>query len=217
MHEWAELFDPQADLAITEHCRPHWSQAGAIVFITFRLHDSIPPEVIRRWESLKQAWLQRRGFAGHWSDVVPTLAEKLRVAFHREFNRTREVFLDTCHGSCVLRRRELSQIVFDSLLHFDGDRYRMGHFVIMPNHVHLLAAFATEDGMSKQCDSWLHYTAWQINKVLESKGKLWSQEPFDHLVRSVEQYEYLRRYIAENTRKAKLQPGEYRYRELPVA
>ncbi len=166
MSELGELFDPQADVAITEHFRPHWSQAGAIVFITFRLHDSIPREVIRRWESLKQAWLERRGLAGHWTEVVPTLHQKLRQAFAREFNRTRENFLDTCHGSCILRRPELSQIVSDSLLHFDADRYRMGDFIIMPNHVHLLASFATEEGMLAQCDSWLHYTAWQINKRL---------------------------------------------------
>ena len=82
----------------------------------------------------------------------------------------------------------------------------------MPNHVHLLASFPTEDAMKAQCDSWLHYTAFQINKQLGKKGKFWQQEPFDHLVRSVEQYEYLRRYIAENPNKAKLRPGEYYYR-----
>jgi type I restriction enzyme R subunit len=217
MHEIAELFDPTADFTITEHFRPHWSQAGAVAFITFRLHDSIPKEVIRRWDGLKQAWLQRKGFEGHWPDVIPTLDVRLRLQFLREFNRMRELYLDDCHGSCVLRRPEVSQIVYDSLLHFDGERYHMGDFVIMPNHVHLLAAFFTEDGMTKQCDSWLHYTAWQINKLLQRKGKLWAQEPFDHLVRSLDQYEYLRRYIADNPYKAKLKPGEYRYRQSPFA
>ena len=33
----------------------------------------------------------------------------------------------------------LAQIVADSLLHFNGDRYWMGDLVVMPNHVHLLA------------------------------------------------------------------------------
>ena len=88
----------------------------------------------------------------------------------------------------------------------------MGDFVVMPNHVHLLASFPTEDAMKSQCDSWLHFTAFQINKRLGRKGKFWQQEPFDHLVRSVEQYEYLRRYIVENPIKAKLSPGEYYYR-----
>jgi type I restriction enzyme R subunit len=78
-----------------------------------------------------------------------------RQQFAQEFNRVREDFLDTCHGRCVLRRPELAKIVADSLLHFDGERYRMGDFVVMPNHVHLLASFPMEESMKLQCDSWL--------------------------------------------------------------
>jgi len=88
----------------------------------------------------------------------------------------------------------------------------MGDFVIMPTHVHLLAAFPTAEAMKAQCDSWLHYTANQINKAIGEKGKFWQQEPFDHLVRSLAQYEYLRHYIADNPRKANLKTGEYLYR-----
>jgi type I restriction enzyme R subunit len=99
-------------------------------------------------------------------------------------------------------------------LHFDGERYRMGDFIIMPTHVHLLAAFATAEAMAHQSDSWLHYTASQINRAIGEKGKFWQQEPFDHLVRSVEQYEHLRQYVADNPRKAGLKPGEYLYRRF---
>ncbi len=209
-----EIFDPKAELLIHEHCRPHWSQAGAVVFITFRTQDSIPDEVLERWEREKQEWLRLRGHDSvkHWSVIVPTLTEKERADFQKNFNRCREEFLDTCHGRCLLRRPDLAQIVADSLLHFDGQRYRMGDFVVMPNHVHLLAAFATAEAMKDQCDSWLHYTAFQINKAIGEKGKFWQQEPFDHLVRSLEQYEYLRHYIADNPHKAGLRSGEYLYR-----
>ena len=112
----------------------------------------------------------------------------------------------------MLKRPELAKIVADSLLHFDGDRYRMGDFVIMPNHVHLLAAFATPEIMERQFDSWLHYTAFRINPLIGSKDRFWQQEPFDHLVRSPEQYDYLRNYIAQNPDKAGLKPGEFYYR-----
>ena len=211
-----EIFDPAADTLITEHCRPHWSQAGAIVFITFRTHDSIPREVILRWDREKHDWLERHGYDArrHWSDVVPLLSDQHRDAFQEHFQRTRNDFLDTCHGECVLKRPDLAKIVADSLLHFDGQRYRMGDFIVMPNHVHLLAAFGSEEAMTEQCDSWLHYTAFRINRRIGRKGKFWEQEPFDHLVRSVEQYEYLRKYIAENPIKAGLKPGEYLYRRF---
>lgn len=88
----------------------------------------------------------------------------------------------------------------------------MGDFVVMPNHVHLLAVFPTAEAMEKQCSSWMHFTAVQINKATGAKGRFWQKEPFDHLVRSPEQYEYLRRYIAENPQKAGLRPGEYLHR-----
>jgi type I restriction enzyme R subunit len=90
----------------------------------------------------------------------------------------------------------------------------MGDFVVMPNHVHLLAAFPTAEAMKEQCASWLHYTAFRINREIGERGKLWQQEPFDHLVRSMEQYEYLRKYIADNPRKARLMPGTYLYRRF---
>ena len=90
----------------------------------------------------------------------------------------------------------------------------MGDFVVMPNHVHLLCAFSSENALSKQCDSWLHFTARQINLKLGRKGKFWQQEPFDHLVRSPEQYEYLRKYIAENGAKAGLKENQFLYREF---
>jgi type I restriction enzyme R subunit len=149
-----------------------------------------------------------------WSEIVPTLSEKERAEFQKTFDHCREVFLDSCHGRCLLKRPQLATIVADSLLHFDGQRYRMGDFVVMPNHVHLLAVFATAAAMKDQCDSWLHYTAFRINQAISEKGKVWQQEPFDHLVRSPEQYDYLRRYIADNPQKARLTPGEYFYRKF---
>jgi|GEM_PF-1127088 len=187
-----ECFDPKADLLIHQHVRPHWSQAGAVAFITFRADDSIPAEVVLRWEREKQDWLARRGLvSGRKSAaVVSKLSAKEQAEFQRTFNRCREEYLDTCQGACVLKRPELAQIVADALLHFEGIRYKMGDFVVMPNHVHLLAVFPTEAAMFDQCDSWLHYTATQINRKLGEKGKFWQSEPFDHLVRSVEQYEY---------------------------
>ena len=194
-------------------CNRPGSQAGAIVFITFRTHDSIPREVLQRWDREKLEWLRHRGLptTSHWSTTVPTLSQSDQADFLRTFNRCREDFLDGCHGRCLLKRPELAKVVADSLLHFDRQRYRMGDFVVMPNHVHLLAVFPTPDTVKEQCDSWLHYTAVQINRAIGAKGKFWQQEPFDHLVRSLEQYEYLRKYIADNPRKAGSRLGEFYY------
>ncbi|MGI9325337.1 MAG: transposase [Pseudomonadales bacterium] len=210
-----EFFDPKAELNISEGDRPHWSQAGAVVFVTFRTHDSIPKEVIQRWDREKNDWMRQRGYPTDrdWRQLLPDLSDDEQRDFRKHFNRCREAFLDTCHGRCLLRRPALAKIVADSLLHFDGERYRMGDFVVMPNHVHLLAAFASDDAMREQFDSWLHYTAFRINQRIGEKGHFWQQEPFDHLVRSPEQYEYLRDYIANNPIKANLRDREFIYRK----
>jgi type I restriction enzyme R subunit len=211
-----ELFDPQAERLVRNHCRPHWSQAGAVVFITFRTFDSIPSEVVERWDRERRDWLLRRGWNGngHWSNGVAQLSPAEKATFHKEFNRMRESCLDSCHGRCLLKRPELAAIVAECLHHFDDVRYRLGDFVVMPNHVHLLAAFPAAEGMTRVCDSWLHYSAYRINRAIGEKGRFWQPEPFDHLVRSPKQYDYLRRYIATNPRKAGLQAGEYLYRRL---
>ena len=211
-----DLFDASAKLVVKERLRPHWSQAGAIVFVTFRTKDSIPKIVMEQWDREKNDWLFQKGLLSsgeYWANVLPNLSPTVKSEFKKEFHRQKELFLDDCHGMCVLRRPELARIVADSLMYFDGERYRMGDFVVMPNHVHLLAAFSDSDRMNKQFASWLHYSACQINRRLGQKGRFWQQEPFDHLVRSADQYEYLRRYIEENPKKANLKVGEYLHRK----
>ena len=98
-----ELFDPEAELLVLDRLRPHWSQTGAIVFVTFRTNDSIPRDVVRKWGQEKNDWLNRRGLleGRHWSDVISLLDEPTRAEFDCQFNRCREDFLDNCHGpSC---------------------------------------------------------------------------------------------------------------------
>jgi len=211
-----QFFDPQADFGIAEHSRPHWAQADAIVFITFRTHDSIPRKLFQQWDGEKTVWLQERGYSvsAPWKQALAQLTATDRVSFRRTFERLKEDCADQGLGKCLLREPELGKIVADALLHFDGRRYQMGDFVVMPNHVHLLAAFADEQAMRKQLNSWLHWTAHQINRRAGRRGSFWQEEPFDHLVRSANQYRYLRQYIADNPKKAGLSENEFHYRCL---
>jgi type I restriction enzyme R subunit len=207
-----QVFDPQQEYAIVERRLPHWSQAGTISFITWRTWDSFPNQVLQRWLAERDSWLKRHGIdpeGDNWRIQLRSLSPTLRREFQLHVSDRWNDHLDACHGTCVLRRPELSQIVSDSLLHFDGDRYELTDFVVMPNHVHLLVAFPDEHSMLRQCDSWKHFTATQINRALNRTGHFWQQDGFDHLVRSAEQFEYLRQYFADNPRRARLQPGEF--------
>jgi type I restriction enzyme R subunit len=116
----------------------------------------------------------------------------------------------------MLRWPELAQVVADSLMHFDGDRYLLTDFVVMPNHVHLLAGFRDEATMLAQCESWKHYTAVKINRSLGRKGRFWQQDCFDHLVRTDEHFEWLRRYIADNPSKSRLSVGQFLHFSKPL-
>jgi type I restriction enzyme R subunit len=127
-------------------------------------------------------------------------------------------YLDRGCGACVLKRPAVARIVADNLRHFDGQRYQLGDFVVMPNHVHLLVCLLGRTDLEQQCYSWKKYTATKINRALGQRGRFWHEESFDHLVRSPEEFEHLRRYIVDNPKEAHLREGEYllwQYSERP--
>ena len=101
------------------------------------------------------------------------------------------------------------------LLHFDGQTYHMGDFVVMPNHVHLLFCLFADADILSLGRSWKQFTATRINRALGRRGRFWQEEGFDHLVRSTDQFERMRRYIAENPVKANLKDGEFLYYRRP--
>ncbi len=215
-----QFLDPRQDVQIAERRLPHWSQAGVVCFITWRTWDSIPKPVLESWLADRRRFLQKVGVddaATDWKKRIQSLPPPIRAEFCRTFSDRWDDELDACRGACALRCLELARIVANSLHHFDGDRYELADYVVMPNHVHLLVAFPSEDAMLVQCESWKHFTATRINRALERKDRFWQQDGFDHLVRSTEEFEYLRRYIADNPRRARLPDGEYiHYSKKPL-
>ena len=207
-----EFFDPAGDVRITVGNLPHWFQPGVTYFVTFRTDDSLPAEVARLWHARRDDWLRRHGIdprRGSRSALLRRLPTAQQREFHDRFSREFMAYLDRGCGACVLKRPELAQIVADNLRHFDGERYQLGDFVVMPNHVYLLFCLLGQTDLETQCYSWKKYTATKINRALGRKGRFWHEESFDHLVRSPEEFEHLRRYIVENPQEARLHEGEY--------
>jgi REP element-mobilizing transposase RayT len=207
-----ELFDPKADLRITAGNLPHWYQPGVTYFISFRTDDSLPIEVATTWYRRREDWLRHHGIdpsTPDWTVRLHALPKAQERQFHETFSREFMESLDKGHGACVLKRPELARIVGDALLHFHGQRYLLSDFVVMPNHVHLLVCLLGDTDIQKQCYSWKKYSATHLNRMLGRQGRFWQEESFDHLVRSPEQFEYLRRYIADNPKKARLREGEF--------
>ena len=207
-----QFFDPDGETDRSARNLPHWFQPGVVTFITFRTTDSLPRRAVAGIEHELKLWLLRHAPEADTQEGLPDLnqlPDSIRTQYARIKRRFWHGALDRSYGECVLRQPPLRQIVLQALLHFDGDRYDLASAVVMPNHVHVLAQFRAPHSCRLQCRSWLIYTARQINARLGRTGPFWQSEPFDHLVRSEDQFHYLERYIAENGPKAGLAPHEY--------
>ncbi len=205
------VFDPSADVERSGRYLPHWFQPGTALFVTFRTADSMPREVVLRWRNELDAWLRERSLTPN------SLTGRDASEYHRLRQRLWHRSLDNCHGACELKDPQIAQVVADTLLHFDSDRYDLDSFVIMPNHVHLIVQMRGRFTLRQQAESWLRFSARRINEHYGRTGKFWQSEPFDHLIRSSEQFDYLQRYIAENPIKANLKQGEFKYWKRTVA
>jgi type I restriction enzyme R subunit len=214
-----QFFRQHDDYAVVQRRLPHWSQAGTVSFITWRTWDSMPEQVLQLWLARRDQWLAAHGIDAtqdNWRSKLQLLDAAISREFQLQMSDRWNEHLDAGHGACVLKRPELAKIVVNSLLHFDGDRHELLDFVVMPNHIHLLAAFPEETAMLRQCESWKHFSAAKMNRALGRQGRFWQQEDFDHLVRSPEQFDYLRHYIADNPTRARLKPGEYAHFSKPL-
>ena len=161
---------------------PHIDGKGLVQFITFRLADSMPQSVLETWRD--------------------DLANG--VVTDANFRRRIETYLDQNYGACPLKDPKVATIVQDALLNFDGVRYRLLAWVIMPNHVHLLLECINDFSLDSVMHSIKSYTSHEANKMLETNGRFWSKEYFDRYIRNRRHYLSVVKYIEENPVKARL-------------
>ncbi|MBX3054223.1 MAG: transposase [Caldilineaceae bacterium] len=123
---------------------PHYENPAVVQHVTFHLADSLPKAALERMEMELQIFPGKR---------------------QEEERRKRiEALRDAGHGSCVLRIPEIAQMVQDALFYFDGQRYRLIAWVVMPNHVHVLFQLLHNWTVAKIVASWKKFTARKINE-----------------------------------------------------
>jgi REP element-mobilizing transposase RayT len=171
---------------------PHWTREGAIYAVTFRLADSLPRSVL-------DAWLSER------RDIVRTAEQMGRPLSEHEQQRLQslhservEAYLDAGHGECWLRQPAIAELVANALLHFDGQRYEMHAWCIMPNHVHLILQPLLTHTLQALMHSWKSFTSKAANRVLGRAGEFWQTEYYDHLIRGEDDYAHALRYLMGN-------------------
>ncbi len=167
---------------------PHYDTFQKLQTITFRLADSLPQNKLRQLEEELEFY----------------------PASARDTERRKKIeeWLDAGMGSCALRHPEVAGTMQETLLRFDGSRYRLIAWCIMPNHVHVL--IEPRENIGRIVQSWKSYTGrWVMAKNTELglgiPGKsLWMREYWDRFIRDERHYISAVNYINENPVKAGL-------------
>lgn len=185
---------------------PHWQLDGGLYFVTWRLADSLPQSFLRQWAEEKRNWLERH--PQPWDYAT-------REEYRREFPQRMEDWLDAGYGACVLRNPACAAILAGVMRKFEGDRYHIASFVIMPNHVHALFQLRGTTKLKPLLKAWKGASAREINKLLDQGGALWTEESRDTSIRNPDHRIRCYAYIRENPEKASLRAGESLYYALP--
>jgi len=188
-------FDTENDVSRTQRRLPHWERPGATYFVTFRLADSIAADVVDRWREERAQWLEHHPDPWDW---------KTAREYMRRFEEEREQWLDRGHGSCLLRNQRAAELESESLCHFDGHRYVLDAFVVMPNHVHVLLTMLPGFSLGGIVSSWKRYSAREANKLLGRSGTFWQDDYWDRFIRNEEHFAATIAYIDQNPVKAGL-------------
>ncbi|MGH8563858.1 MAG: REP-associated tyrosine transposase [Gammaproteobacteria bacterium] len=157
---------------------PHLERAFGTYFVTFRLDGSLPADVL--------AWL-----------VAPDESADARTR-HEKI----DAWLDGGNGERWLLEPGVAKIVVNALRHFDGDRYTLHAWCVMPNHVHVV--LTAKEGLAAILHSWKSYSAKQANRLLGLSGAFWQREYYDHLIRDEDDFTWCVEYTLNNPVKAGL-------------
>lgn len=173
---------------------PHFESPDMIQHVTWHLADSMPKAALDRMtDELK-----------HLPPDKQRVERRIRI----------EAWLDAGYGDCILREPSIAQMTQECLLHFDGARYRMLAWVVMPNHVHTLFQPSNGWTVAKIVASWKKFTARQIcdhrragNANLGNANLpigVWHREYWDRFIRDERHFYAALNYIHQNPVKAGL-------------
>ena len=112
--------------------------------------------------------------------------------------------MDLGLGARPLGDPRASEIAENALLHFDGERYRLLAWCIMPNHVHVLIEQMPGFPLPDIVRSWKTFTAARINALIGSCGKFWARDYFDRFMRDEAHLAQTVSYIEGNPVRAAL-------------
>jgi REP element-mobilizing transposase RayT len=105
---------------------------------------------------------------------------------------------DRGHGSRLLAKPAVAEIVQACLLYGDSERYALIAWCVMPTHVHVVMEQFADIPLSDVVQKWKSISSHEINKLEARKGRLWQPEYFDRFMRSEQQFEWTVAYVENN-------------------
>ena len=154
-------------------------------------------------ECPSHAW--KRGIAGRGAeDQIDQFEKRKRHLPHWEDpGATYFIRFGVRHPAPMdLTRPDIAKLIVGALHHFDGERYLLFDYTVMPDHVHMILKPIVRGGkterlwrITRSLKGWLAY---RINHVVGRSGPFWQDESYDHIIR--DQADYLEKagYIYEN-------------------
>jgi REP element-mobilizing transposase RayT len=113
--------------------------------------------------------------------------------------------LDQHVGASWLRDRRVAELVERAIRFFQGDRYALHAWCVMPNHVHVVVQPLESYALDSILHSWKSFTAHAANKLLARPGRaFWQQESYDHWIRDGRDLTHCCHYTENNPVKAGL-------------
>jgi len=167
---------------------PHYDAPNVTKFVTLRLHNSMPASRRSEWEAL------------------------LHLEDDRERRKQLEAYLDRGIGECWPRQSAIAELAENAIRFFDGKRYQLQAWVIMPNHIHLLVD-VWQTPLTQLIKSWKQFIGREANKVLKREGTFWERDYWDTLMEDEDQRKKAVHYIETNPVKARLvrEPTEWQW------
>jgi len=176
---------------------PHWEKDSGLYFITFHLADSLPKPVLEKIAERHRILIAAQHVGAHLSPSQAVLVA--------EFNSAKlEEYFDSGMGSCFLRDPHVGELMADALRFWEGKRYRLLAWCVMPNHVHVVSRMLPGQLLSKVLQGWKSFTARKANEILGRRGAFWQREYYDRLIRDRDELNRAIRYVVRNPERAGL-------------
>ena len=177
---------------------PHWQTPDGVYFITFRLKDSLPKEVINRLRYEKEMTKNELLTKGLSEEELKIELQQLR---HLYFGKFDDLLDKTKQGPNFLKEPKVAKIVGDSIMYFDEERYKIICYIIMSNHVHLVF-YKLQMEIQDILGSIKKFSARKINELHDKKGRtVWLAESYDHLIWSRKELAHWVTYTLNNSTK----------------